>query len=1193
MLVSLIAISAQSQSIEWKIEENFHETNLQPIDIAQSVSEATYLTVDYQNLVKKLRTAPEEFSGDPGIVITIPMPDGRIKEFYAYESSVMQPGISARYPNIKSYKVVGKNQVNLSGRIGFGSFGFHATIRDNNKLVYIDRYSDEDLNYYISYYTSDFELENEENSRICGVEDGEEDHSHEISPEKESIKTRSAAGDRPLKTYRLALACTGEWGDNFADKEEVLAQMNIAVNKVNEIMEYELGIRMILVDDNDKVIYTDGNTDPYNNPTNGGGLLGQNNINLNVNIGIGNYDIGHIYTIACNDVGGIASLASVCTSFKGQGCTCNYSSNITVIAANVTSHEMGHQLSATHTFNNCNGNESFSTAFEPGAGNTIMSYAGSCGPQLNVGPGYLYFHGANHEQMYNFTTTGNGADCVTLVETENFAPTVELSYIDGFYIPVSTPFMLDGEGFDENGDDLLYSWEEMDSGPQCIPGFPIGDAPQFVTEVPDEDPLRIFPEMQKIILNTSDKTEVLPFYNKDMTFRLTVRDGNGEAGASSYDEVQFFSTEEAGPFEVVFPNTPQDFVAGQAVTIEWDVANTNGDLVNCQAVDIFISKNGGYDFQMLLKGHTPNDGSEEIILPDFIGTNNRFMVKASENIFFDISNTSNNIVESQDTGFYLFPQVGFQNICLPQNPEIEIFTSGYGGLQEEIVFDIADGLPDGATYEFSPASVVPGEPTILTIITDNVTISGLDTLQIRGIAGQDTIMQQSYLNVVSSDFSELATINPPYESSGINTAPTFEWAEDNDAEYYIFEISDDPGFENGDIVFQEQMTSTVFELPIGLSKNTVYFWRVTGYNNCGLSYTTDLSTFATESLSCQKTTFNQLPFYISTGTPTYDLEIPLVTNGEVSDVNVRVFQGGHGNFKQLEATLISPAGTEVLLFKDVCFGLTTFNCGFDSDSPTEIDCPLIGGQLYQPIEDLSIFNGENIIGNWTLRIKDNIAGDGGQINDYQLEVCSNASLAPPVLEKNKPLPVEPDDVGYLNKNKLVVSDENNDPDEITFKLVTVPTKGDIELNGEKLFIGNTFTQDDLNNSNLIYRHNGVTVEPDTDEFLFIVDDSEGGWIGITQFIIDIDMKYNTSEILDNNELQLYPNPTSGQLTIDWDQKGHSMIDIQIHNILGQQLMNSTIQNHQSIDVSNLPNGMYIMQVRKDGYYQVKEFQIYK
>ena len=103
------------------------------------------------------------------------------------------------------------------------------------------------------------------------------------------------------------------------------------------------------------------------------------------------------------------------------------------MAATVTSHEIGHQMSAQHTFNNCNGNESPGNAFEPGSGTTIMSYSGLCGGALNViNGGDDYYHVASLIQIYNHTREGIAGDgCAEQIATSNLEPTA--------FLTVSTP----------------------------------------------------------------------------------------------------------------------------------------------------------------------------------------------------------------------------------------------------------------------------------------------------------------------------------------------------------------------------------------------------------------------------------------------------------------------------------------------------------------------------------------------------------------------------------------------------------------------------------------------------------------------------------------------------------------------------------------------------------------------------------
>ena len=276
------------------------------------------------------------------------------------------------------------------------------------------------------------------------------------------IKTRTPEGAVTLRTYRTAIACTGEWG--FAKGNSVasaLSAINESLTKINEIFELEVGIRFLLVANNDKLIHLNSATDPYINSTTGAQLIGENTAVLNSAIGFSAYDIGHVYTVACNDVGGIASLQSVCGASKGNGVTCHYSSNIDLISLRVACHEIGHQFGARHTFNHCDGeNESTSTGYEPGSGHTIMSYAGGCGAALNVAnEPYPYYHGINIEEMTYFSQEGNGNSCAGYIETGNTNPVVELDYVNDFNIPISTPFRLTGKATDAENDVLLYSFD--------------------------------------------------------------------------------------------------------------------------------------------------------------------------------------------------------------------------------------------------------------------------------------------------------------------------------------------------------------------------------------------------------------------------------------------------------------------------------------------------------------------------------------------------------------------------------------------------------------------------------------------------------------------------------------------------------------------------------------------------------------
>src|SRR5690625_6069383 len=68
--------------------------------------------------------------------------------------------------------------------------------------------------------------------------------------------------DSTLRKYRLALSAHKDYGDVFAanseegeEKADIMAQMVIAVNRVNEIFERDLGITLEFVENNDDLIF--------------------------------------------------------------------------------------------------------------------------------------------------------------------------------------------------------------------------------------------------------------------------------------------------------------------------------------------------------------------------------------------------------------------------------------------------------------------------------------------------------------------------------------------------------------------------------------------------------------------------------------------------------------------------------------------------------------------------------------------------------------------------------------------------------------------------------------------------------------------------------------------------------------------------------------------------------------------------
>lgn len=605
-----------------------------------------YRTVALDEAVLKnvLATAPMEFSAaaqNSTTEIWLPMPNGTIERFRFVESPIMEPGLEAKYPEIKSYVGRGIDDQTAYTRFGWTYKGFHAIIfSDLHATVFIDAYSTNDTIHYISYYRSDYERVFAEPFVF---------HEPEAAPDGETELSGEHGENlvigEQLRTYRLALASTGEYSQyHGGTKPLVLSEMVVAMNRVNGVYEQDTALRMVLIANNDDVIFLDANTDPYTNNS-GSTMLGQNQTTLDSIIGNANYDVGHVFSTGG---GGIAQLRVPCvTGSKARGVTGLPNPIGDPFYIDYVAHEMGHQYGANHTFNGnagacAGGNRNASTAFEPGSGTTIMAYAGICSPQNIQSNSDDHFHVHSIQEIVAYTTTGNGNNCPVITNTGNSAPTSEAG-TGGFTIPINTPFILTGSGTDPNGGDVLsYNWEEYDLGPAGHPNSPVGNAPIFRSFPSAPVPFRVFPQMSDIVNNTQTLGEILPSYARPLNFRLSVRDNNvnPSAGGVHWDLITFQVTDQAGPFLVSNPNTAINWSIGALGIVTWDVANTDQSPVSCTGVDIALSTDGGFTYPVTLATNTPNDGSHHVVVPNNPGTQSRVRVMCANNIFFDISNVN-------------------------------------------------------------------------------------------------------------------------------------------------------------------------------------------------------------------------------------------------------------------------------------------------------------------------------------------------------------------------------------------------------------------------------------------------------------------------------------------------------------------------------------------------------------------------
>ena len=620
-------INAATSNLWTEVRERDFATS----NMNRQIIPSEYLTyaLDLNQLQELLSTAPMRFTiAQSEVVLNLPMPNGEMERFQIFDAPIMESELAAKYPMLHAYAGVGVDDPTATLRLGVTQHGFHAmVISARNGSAYIDPYAKGDTEHYISYYKKN--LNNTNTSFKCH-------HSGEANTDAAPTNDLPEfQGDCMLRTYRAAISATGEYtqfhGGTVAD---ALAAIHTSLNRVNSIFEREVGLTMVLVNDNDQIIFTNPNTDPFSN-NNGSAMLDENQTVVDNAIGADNYDIGHVFSTGG---GGIAYVSSPCSSIKAKGVTGLPSPVGGPFDVDYVAHEMGHQFGANHTQNNDNCNRNDATAMEPGSGSTIMGYAGVCAPYVQFSSDE-YFHSISIQEITDNILNGWGSVCPELTSINNNQPTASAGA--NYTLPVSTPFKLEGSATDQDGDMLTYLWEQRDNEVATMPPSSMSTGgPAFRSFDPVENNFRFFPKIENIINNTSDDWEVLPSVSRTMNFRMTVKDNHQGSGCTAEDDVVLTFTNTAGPFLVQTPNTSMQWSGGTTQNVTWDVANTNAAPVNCANVNIMLSTDGGYTWMTTLAEQVPNTGSYGVTVPNIDADMCRVMVVCSDNIFFDMSNAN-------------------------------------------------------------------------------------------------------------------------------------------------------------------------------------------------------------------------------------------------------------------------------------------------------------------------------------------------------------------------------------------------------------------------------------------------------------------------------------------------------------------------------------------------------------------------
>lgn len=588
-------------------------------DFAPTLS--SRFVLDAMQFRSKLAGAPlENLAVSSGIVIDLPMPDGSIAPFIVEESPILEPALALQYPETRTYAARKASESATTARLSWtATGGFHALILSPDGVVTI-RPEPGQTGVYVS--RASMGAGNDGAVLRC-LPRGR----GAVDPEPGENRADKAAGGpvstprgNELLTYRIAISACGEFTAIYGDRDAAMDAIVGVLTEVNLIFERELTIRLMLVAENQRIVFSNPDTDPYLPDLD---WLSLNQAVTDLLIGTSSYDVG---ILLGTSEGGSSDVGTVCGPIRAQSFagTADRWDNGDFLRAFMC-HELGHAFGAGHSFNStvgqCNQRDDDS-AYEPGAGHTIMSYWSAWCYSDTAGTQFMpYFHAISYDQIVRFTTTGAGAACARRTPTGNSIPNIDAGA--DHTVPRETPFVLTAATSDADGDVLTTSWEQFDRGMTPT------TAPILRSRTPVRGPSRTFPDMTTLFSERPDRNERLSVVDRDLHFRSTVRDNSTRGGGVNSDSMTVHV--EGAPFRVTAPSEWGIlWRAGERQTVRWDVGSSTAPTVR------ILLTTGRYVWTTLAM-NVPNTGSFTITVPETPSVLCRIQVQAEGTIYFDVS----------------------------------------------------------------------------------------------------------------------------------------------------------------------------------------------------------------------------------------------------------------------------------------------------------------------------------------------------------------------------------------------------------------------------------------------------------------------------------------------------------------------------------------------------------------------------
>src|SRR5690606_17630974 len=151
--------------------------------------------------------------------------------------------LTGSFPGIRSYNLKGIDDTHANGKLDVNSTGIYAMLFSPRGDFFIDPVNTTSGRRYICYYRKDFTSAERRN---------EPPFAQPLNLKRRGTKAYAPCIGGSIINFRLAVSCTHQYakavtGNAVPTIDEVLAKIAVTINRVNGVLERDVGVHLVLV----------------------------------------------------------------------------------------------------------------------------------------------------------------------------------------------------------------------------------------------------------------------------------------------------------------------------------------------------------------------------------------------------------------------------------------------------------------------------------------------------------------------------------------------------------------------------------------------------------------------------------------------------------------------------------------------------------------------------------------------------------------------------------------------------------------------------------------------------------------------------------------------------------------------------------------------------------------------------------